>query len=276
MNAVQLLKDDHRTVENLFRRYELSSDTETKREIVEQIIRELSIHAAIEEQVLYPETRREVREKSDLADEGLEEHREVKETLSDLDGMDAGEAGFDAKVRALIADVRHHVEEEEGELFPALEEALTKERLDDLGTRMDTLKRIAPTRPHPRAPDQPAAANLAAGAAAGIVDRARDAVSGRKKAQPKSQKKTQRKTTRKTQRKTTQRRPASRAKAVYRVVPDRRQGGWKAEKRGSSRAVARGDRKDEVVQRAREVARSRSGRLVIHTADGRVQEERTY
>ncbi|MGH2686890.1 MAG: hemerythrin domain-containing protein, partial [Actinomycetota bacterium] len=155
MDAITLLKQDHRTVDALFRRYEGGVQGEDKRQVVEEIIRELSIHAAIEEQVLYPAMRQAFPQGQDMVEEGIEEHDEVKETLSDLDGMDPSDPGFDPKVRSLIGDVRHHVEEEEEEMFPKLAAAVSAERLEEMGGALESAKALAPTRPHPRAPSTP-------------------------------------------------------------------------------------------------------------------------
>ena len=189
MDAITLLKQDHRTVEALFRRYESGPQGQEKQDVVHEIIRELSVHAAIEEQVLYPAVRRAFPKGEDLAEEGIDEHQEVKETLSDLDGMDPSEPGFDPKVRSLIGDVRHHVEEEEGEMFPKLAQALSSDRLDEMGSAMEGAKRMAPTRPHPLAPSTPPG-NIVAGPVAGVVDRARDAVTGRSRKKSTAKKKT--------------------------------------------------------------------------------------
>jgi hemerythrin superfamily protein len=264
MDAIQVIRGDHRTVEGLFRRWEgMGAGDGERGELVRTIVRELSVHAAIEEQILYPAIRDALPDGESLVEEALEEHQEAKEVLSDLDGMEPSEPEFPTKVDSLIDDVRHHVEEEETELLPKLESALSQQRLEEMGRRLESTKESAPTRPHPHAPSTPPA-NVVAGAVAGVVDRARDAgrkslARGRAKAS----------------------RPARRGGAsrpsgpVYHVKPAAG-GGWRAEKRGSSRAVATGDTKEEVVRRARERARAQGGRLVIHKRDGRIQEERTY
>lgn len=177
VDAIELLTTDHNEVEGLFSQYELlgAGDTDRKRELVDEMIRELSMHAAVEEQFLYPFIRHEVPGGADLADEGIEEHQEAKELLHDLEKMEASDPEFDAKVNDLISDVRHHVEEEEGEFFPKLRQAATSQQLLDLGSKLETAKSTAPTRPHPGAPSTPPG-NLAAGPVAGAMDRAKDAV----------------------------------------------------------------------------------------------------
>lgn len=177
IDAITLLKKDHQTVEKLFKRFEKAGDnaTVTKRKVVDDIIRELSIHAEIEEQIFYPAVRAaEVPEAEDMVLEALEEHGVAKWLLHELDGMDPEAERFDAKVTVLIENVRHHVEEEERELFPAVRSVLKRKALTDLGGAMDEAKGVVPTHPHPRSPDTPPG-NVIAGVAAAAIDRARDA-----------------------------------------------------------------------------------------------------
>jgi hemerythrin superfamily protein len=176
MDAITLLKQDHREVEGLFKRFERAGDrgTATKRQVVEQLIKALAVHAAIEEQLFYPAAREAVEGAEDTLLESLEEHHIVKWVLSELDGMEPDAERFDAKVTVLVESVRHHVEEEESELFPQVRQAMGRKALAELGDRMAEAKKTAPTRPHPRSPDTPPA-NLVTGAAAGLLDRAREA-----------------------------------------------------------------------------------------------------
>jgi hemerythrin superfamily protein len=178
-DAVTLLTEDHRTVEQLFADYERGlQGPEAKRQVVDQIIRELSVHAAIEDAYLYPEVRKALGEGGELVDEGLHEHQEVKETLAALEDMDPADAAYDRKVASLIADVRHHVQEEEDEMFPKLRAALSAEQLVDIGRKLADGRAKAPTRPHPAAPSSGSGAKLA-GPAAGMVDGVRDKLSDR-------------------------------------------------------------------------------------------------
>jgi hemerythrin superfamily protein len=179
MDAITLLKDDHQTVEQLFKRFEKAGDRAhvQKRQIVDRIIEELSVHAAIEEQVFYPVARAAVPKTEDLVLESLEEHHVVKWLLSELVDMDPAHERFDAKVTVLIENVRHHVEEEESDFFPKVRKQLGRKELTDLGETMADAKKSAPTRPHPRMPDA-GPANAVAGAITGVVDRVNDNLSG--------------------------------------------------------------------------------------------------
>jgi hemerythrin superfamily protein len=174
-DALDLLVADHRTVDQLFDRFEGLGDnaTKTKQQVVEKIIRELAVHAVVEEQVLYPV----IRECSDDIEEhvleSLEEHHVAKVLLAELQNMSPEHERFDAKVTVLSEVIRHHVEEEEEDLFPKVRKKLGNDVLGDMGKAIKQAKKAAPTRAHPGAPDEPPG-NVVAGAVASIVDRVRD------------------------------------------------------------------------------------------------------
>jgi hemerythrin superfamily protein len=157
MDAIVLLKDDHKTVEKLFKQFEKAGDdaTQTKRQLVDQIIEELSVHAFIEEQIFYPVAREAVPETEDHVLESLEEHHIVKWVLEELRTMDANDERFDAKVKVLMENVRHHVEEEEQEWFPEVRKELGRKKLQELGDQLEKAKIEAPRQPRPRAADEP-------------------------------------------------------------------------------------------------------------------------
>ena len=178
MDAITLLKNDHKTVKDLFRRFEKAKNDRTRKTVVQDIIKELSVHAAIEEQVFYPAVRQSVEGTEDVVLESLEEHHIVKWTLSELDGMAADHERFVPKVTVLIESVKHHIEEEESEMFPKVRSALGRKKLAEIGDVMEKARKAAPSRPHPKAPDTPPG-NLVAGVAAGAVDKARDKVGSR-------------------------------------------------------------------------------------------------
>jgi hemerythrin superfamily protein len=178
-DAITLLKDDHKTVEQLFKRFEKTGKRAhvERRNIVDRIIEALSVHAAVEEQVFYPVVRATVPGTEDVTLESLEEHHIVKWVLSELDSMNPEDERFEAKVTVLIENVRHHVKEEEQDLFPKVRNELGRESLGDLGEVMAQAKKAAPTHPHPRSPDTPPQ-NLVMGTAAGVADRIGDTVNG--------------------------------------------------------------------------------------------------
>jgi hemerythrin superfamily protein len=179
MDAITLLKEDHKRVEQLFKRFEKAGDRAyvEKRSIVDRIIEELSVHAVIEEQLFYPVARATVPETEELALESLEEHHVVKWVLSELERMSPDDERFDAKVTVLMENVRHHVEEEENDFFPMVRDELGRNALSDLGDAMEAARSAAPTHPHPHSPDTPPA-NVVVGVVAGVVDRVRDTAFG--------------------------------------------------------------------------------------------------
>lgn len=175
MDAVDILTRDHRNVEDLFGRYEAATDPDTKTEIVHEVVHELAVHGEIEELRFYPRLREVLEDGDALADEAVNEHVEMKQTLDDLDSMTAEDEGFDQRMHQLMGEVRHHVEEEERDLFPGIRQALSDDELQDLGQRLEQARSLVPTRPHPNAPTSPEA-KAAAGPPTALMDRVRDAI----------------------------------------------------------------------------------------------------
>lgn len=157
MDAITLLKADHQLVEAKFAKYEQLSSRAVKARatIVADVVKALSAHAAIEEEVFYPAVRARLADQEDQVLEALEEHHIVKWTLSELDGMRPDAERFNAKFTVLMESVRHHVKEEERELFPKVRKGFTKSELADLGDALAQAKARAPKKPHPRSPDSP-------------------------------------------------------------------------------------------------------------------------
>lgn len=174
-DAVAVLKNDHRTIEQLFRRFERTRSPAERKRLADRIVRELSIHAAVEEQHVYPLLRRRLDGRSHRVLVALEEHHLAKLALAEIEALGAGDERLEAKVLVLIESVRHHVAEEEKDILPAMRRALGPEDLRALGETLVRAKDAAPTRPHPAAPDQPPG-NLIANAGAAAVDRSRDAL----------------------------------------------------------------------------------------------------
>ena len=172
-DAITLLKEDHQAVEKLFKSFEKAGPNalKTKARQVEGMIRELTIHASIEEQIFYPTVRQQARDLDGQVLEALEEHHVMKWLLSELHGLDPSAERFDAKVAVLIESVRNHVKEEEGQLFPAVRKEFTRSELAAMGDSLAAAKKNAPTTPRPRMPDEPPL-NRLADVGAGAVDRA--------------------------------------------------------------------------------------------------------
>jgi hemerythrin superfamily protein len=171
-DAVELILQQHQEVRDRFSAFDELSSRASKRkdELVASIVTDLVKHAEMEEQIFYPAVREDVDGLDDDIDEDLEEHHAMELLLDELDGAtSAGLPRFDAKVTVLKELVLHHMEEEETDLLPTVREQLDERRRRELGSAMAQAWRIAPTRPHPRAPDTPPG-NLIAGVPASAAD----------------------------------------------------------------------------------------------------------
>jgi hemerythrin superfamily protein len=153
-DAIVLLKADHKEVRKLFREFEKAGDgAETRKgQLVKKILEELTVHTYIENEVMYPEVRKLVPEIEDDILESYEEHHVADVLCMELFVMKPDSDRFDAKTTVLIESVQHHIEEEEGEWFPKVREALGRNDLNELGERMLEAKKKAP-----RSPAQPSA-----------------------------------------------------------------------------------------------------------------------
>src|ERR1700737_4372470 len=136
MDAIELLKEDHKTVEKIFTAMESKDD---RQRLFPELDRELSVHAEIEERIFYPATR-EAEPTRDLVLESIEEHKQIKMVLADLEQTDMTTDVWGAALKVLKEDVMHHVGEEEDELFPKVRKVLSEQQLEDRGTRMEQLK----------------------------------------------------------------------------------------------------------------------------------------
>lgn len=118
-DAIALLKEDHKKVKKLFKQFDRIKDDasdEDKAALVSEICMELTIHTQIEEEIFYPAVRKAV-DDDDMLDEALVEHASAKDLIRQLQGMQAADDLYDAKVTVLGEYIEHHVEEEEKEMF---------------------------------------------------------------------------------------------------------------------------------------------------------------
>jgi hemerythrin-like domain-containing protein len=177
VDAIGLLKADHRSIESLFKRFESSGERafKTKQKLIDRVISELSVHAFIEEEVLYPTAKKEIAAAKGDVLEAIEEHHVVKWQLQELTDLDPADERFTPKVTVLAENVRHHVKEEERELFLLLRSSFERTRLLELAAELEKAKRVAPKHPHPRIPPNPSE-HLIPEAVASVIDRAKSAV----------------------------------------------------------------------------------------------------
>lgn len=138
MNAIELLKADHKKVNQLFGKVKASEEGEHK-ELFEQIKQELEVHTHIEETIFYPKMKEES-ELEDIVLEGIEEHHQAKIFLRELSNLTEDSEKFEPKLKVLMEDVTHHVQEEEGEMFPKIQKIFDAATLRELGAQMEEEK----------------------------------------------------------------------------------------------------------------------------------------
>jgi hemerythrin superfamily protein len=181
-DVIEVLEHDHREVEEMFQELEslrgASSDEERKRrkELTEDVTIELVRHSVAEEVLVYPAVEGKV--DSDEIEHAKEEHAEAEETLAKLEKLDADDPRFDDELAELMKEIRHHIEDEEGQMFTQMRERMDPDELRTLGGRVESFKKVAPTRPHPNVPNE-ALPRALAGGPASLLDRFRDLASGR-------------------------------------------------------------------------------------------------
>ncbi|MCM3873655.1 MAG: hemerythrin domain-containing protein [Pyrinomonadaceae bacterium] len=141
MDAFELLKSDHKKVAGLLEKIDGTTERalKTREELFTQLKTELDIHAKIEETIFYPVLEK-AEESRDITLEAFEEHRLVKQLLNELAAEAKDDEKWTAKFTVLKENVEHHVEEEEGELFKKARRVLSKEEIEELGTRMEEAK----------------------------------------------------------------------------------------------------------------------------------------
>ncbi|MQA09806.1 MAG: hemerythrin domain-containing protein [Pseudonocardiaceae bacterium] len=178
-NLIDVIIEDHRAVDGVFAELETgSASAERRSQLAEHAIAELVRHSVAEEQFMYPAIRERLTNGDEIADHEIEEHSQAERVMKDLQGREPTDPKFDQLLRELIKDVRHHVEEEEWDILPRLRAACAADELHDLGDKVLRAKQIAPTRPHPAAPDR-LPANLILDPGAGLIDKIRDGLSHR-------------------------------------------------------------------------------------------------
>jgi hemerythrin superfamily protein len=181
-DVIEILTADHREVEAMFIELETLMQTrsgtedELRKDLADQITIELVRHAVAEEVAVYPMVKEKVSEEE--AERAKREHAEAEQTMKRLERLDSDDDTFEQEIRKLMSEIREHVAEEEGEMFPRMREVFSPEELTELGKRVEAIKAMAPTRPHPSVPNDPGK-RLAVGPVAGLFDRLRDLASGR-------------------------------------------------------------------------------------------------
>merc|ERR1712000_18542 len=175
-NCLDLIINDHEKLKSLHSQYMSTSDTDKKQELANTLIKELCIHSALEETLIYPVLRDRVPEGKNLAHDAYEEHFAVERMLDELLNMKVkdDEAKFDAKMNTTIENLFAHIQHEEGKLLPLLRQYIDPNELVELGGKMESNRPLMPTHPHPNMP-KGGVKGMVAGLAAAPLDRAYDA-----------------------------------------------------------------------------------------------------
>ena len=181
-DVIEVLEHDHREVEEMFAELEslkgASSDEARSRrkDVTEQVTIELVRHSVAEEVLVYPKVEKKV--SAEEVEHARKEHAEAEETLHRLEKLDPDDPAFDDELATLMGEIRHHIEDEEGEMFAHMRQVMDQDELRSMGARVEAFKKVAPTRPHPNVPNE-ALPRAAAGPAASLFDRMRDLATGR-------------------------------------------------------------------------------------------------
>lgn len=171
-DAVDVLEADHRAVEVFLSQLEQQAEAAPKR-VLDAAVRSLSVHSAIEVELLYPVVADKLEGGTDAAKQARLDHEEVEMTLLRLQSVPLSTAEFRDELSRLVTEVRAHVRTEETTLFPQLRATVDEGTLVELGKRLEHAKRHAPTRPHPHAPKSALGAKVA-DRLVGAIDRLRD------------------------------------------------------------------------------------------------------
>lgn len=138
-DANMMLREDHRKVKELFRKFEATEDHKEQKAIADTVILELDVHARLEEEIFYPAVRKMSDDVEELMNEAEEEHHVVEEIMKELMQMKPDDPMFAAKFKVMSENVEHHIDEEESMMLPKAAE-LGRGTMEDLGARMEKRK----------------------------------------------------------------------------------------------------------------------------------------
>jgi hemerythrin superfamily protein len=175
-DVVDFLVSQHQQIKSLFAKTLAASGKEREKAFVE-LRRLLAVHETAEEEIVHPRAKRKIGDGAEVVEKRLEEEHEAKTVLQKLEKLDVDSEEFTRLLTQLRDAVVDHAEHEESDEFARLGEELSGDELERMGRAAKLAEAIAPTRPHPGV--ESAAANLAAGPFAAMLDRARDAITGK-------------------------------------------------------------------------------------------------
>lgn len=177
-DVVDVLTADHRDVTALIAEIWSVRDPMIRRDLTDTAISELVRHAVAEEMYVYPAMRKYLPDGDQAVKHDVGEHQELERAMKQLEGLEVSSPEFDDTLRRLETVLTDHVQDEESEQFPELRQRIPHEELVELAGKVETAKKLAPTRPHPGAPNSELFHKLA-GPGVGLVDRLRDMLTKR-------------------------------------------------------------------------------------------------
>jgi hypothetical protein len=177
-DVVDVLTTDHHEVLDLLQQIKVTTNDEERRDLADTVISELVRHSVAEEMYVYPAMRKHLPDGKKAVEHDIEEHKELEKTMKKLEGVSADDAEFTQLLSELETILRDHVQDEESEQFPGLRAQVPREELVEMAKKVEAAKKIAPTRAHPLAPNNPVFHKLV-GPGVGLVDRLRDKLTKR-------------------------------------------------------------------------------------------------
>jgi hemerythrin superfamily protein len=177
-DAVDILTADHRSMLELLGQIEGTVAPDQRRDLADTVIAEVMRHAVAEEMFVYPAIEKHLPNGAEEVAHDKAEHDELVQVMKKIEDVDAADAQFMDLVRELERQLRHHIEDEEADQFPQLRAHIPADELVQMGQKVESAKKLAPTRPHPHAPHSELF-HKTIGPGVGMVDRLRDKLTGR-------------------------------------------------------------------------------------------------
>nr|WP_270888346.1 hemerythrin domain-containing protein [Pedococcus sp. 5OH_020] len=178
LDVVDVLTLDHQEATELLTQILGTTDLGEARELTDVLITEVVRHAVAEEMYVYPAMRKHLPDGEAAVEHDIAEHKEIEKTMKELEALNPEDPRFTEVVTHLDSVLADHVADEESEQFPQLRASVPREELVEIAGKVETAKKLAPTRPHPSAPNSELF-HKAVGPGVGLVDRLRDRLSGR-------------------------------------------------------------------------------------------------
>ena len=177
-DVVDVLTADHRDMLELLTEIQSTPDPTRRRDLADTVIAEVMRHAVAEEMYVYPAIEKHLPNGKEEVEHDKKEHDDVVKLMKQIEDVDSADPRFLELIREMDSQLRHHMTDEEADQFPQLRAHIPADELVELAGKVETAKKLAPTRPHPSAPHSELF-HKSIGAGVGMVDRIRDKLTGR-------------------------------------------------------------------------------------------------